>query len=67
VRAFERASGRPVPYRIAPRRPGDIAQCFADPSLALNLLGWRAERGIDAMCSDTWHWQQWAAQANPSR
>jgi UDP-glucose 4-epimerase len=61
VHAFEQASGRPVPYRIAPRRPGDIAQCFADPALAANLLGWRAERGIDAMCADSWRWQQWAA------
>lgn len=61
VHAFERASGKPVPYRIAPRRPGDIAQCYADPSLAARLLGWRAERGIEAMCADTWRWQQWAA------
>jgi UDP-glucose 4-epimerase len=61
VRAFEQASGRPVPYRIAPRRPGDIAQCYADPTLAKQLLGWRAERGIEAMCVDTWRWQQWAA------
>lgn len=62
VRAFEQASGRPVPYRIAPRRPGDIAQCFADPSLAQSALGWRAERGIESMCADTWRWQQWAAR-----
>jgi len=61
VRAFERASGRPVPYRIAARRPGDIAACYADPQLALELLGWRAERGLDAMCADTWRWQS----ANP--
>jgi UDP-glucose 4-epimerase len=61
VRAFEQASGRPVPYRIAPRRPGDIAQCYADPALAARLLGWKAERGIDAMCADGWRWQQWAA------
>jgi UDP-glucose 4-epimerase len=61
VRAFEQASGRPVPYRIAPRRPGDIAQCYADPTLAASLLGWKAERGIEAMCADTWRWQQWAA------
>ena len=56
--AFERASGRPVPYRFAPRRPGDIAQCWADPGLALQLLGWRAKRGLDAMCADAWRWQQ---------
>ena len=61
VRAFEQASGRPVPYRIAARRPGDIAACYADPKLALELLGWRAERGLDAMCVDTWRWQS----ANP--
>jgi UDP-glucose 4-epimerase len=57
VRAFEKASGRPVPYRIAARRPGDIAACYADPSLAFELLGWRAERGLDAMCADGWRWQ----------
>jgi len=61
VRAFEQASGRPVPYRIAPRRPGDIAQCYADPALAAELLGWTARRGIEDMCVDTWRWQQWAA------
>ncbi len=57
VRAFERASGRPIPYKIAPRRPGDIASCYADTKLALNFLGWRAERGLDAMCADAWRWQ----------
>lgn len=62
VQAFERASGRRVPYRIAPRRAGDIAQCFADPSLAANLLGWRAELDLDAMCQDSWRWQTWSAQ-----
>jgi UDP-glucose 4-epimerase len=62
VCAFEKASGRPVPYRMAPRRAGDIAQCYADPSLAMELLGWRADRDIDSMCADTWRWQQWAAQ-----
>jgi UDP-glucose 4-epimerase len=61
VRAFEQASGRPVPYRVAQRRPGDVAQCYADVSLAETLLGWRAERGIDAMCRDSWRWQEWAA------
>ncbi|MDR0578896.1 MAG: UDP-glucose 4-epimerase GalE [Candidatus Accumulibacter sp.] len=61
IRAFERASGRPVPYRIAPRRPGDVAQCYADASLAEHLLGWRAERGLDAICRDSWRWQEWAA------
>jgi UDP-glucose 4-epimerase len=57
VRAFEAASGRKVAYQIVDRRPGDIASCYADPSLALQLLGWRATRGIDEMCADAWRWQ----------
>ena len=57
VRAFEHASGRSVPYKIAPRRPGDIASCYADPQQAYELLGWRAERGLSAMCADAWRWQ----------
>jgi UDP-glucose 4-epimerase len=57
VRAFERASGRKLPYRIAGRRPGDIAVCYADPKLANEELGWRAERGIEEMCADAWRWQ----------
>ncbi|MDR1228857.1 MAG: UDP-glucose 4-epimerase GalE [Azoarcus sp.] len=57
VRAFEAASGRPVPYRIAPRRAGDVAECWADPARAAALLGWRAEHGIEAMCRDAWRWQ----------
>ncbi|MBK1679265.1 UDP-glucose 4-epimerase GalE [Rhodocyclus tenuis] len=61
VQAFERASGRAVPYRIVERRPGDIAQCYADPAQARGLLGWQAERGIEEMCRDAWRWQQWAA------
>ncbi len=58
VKAFEKASGRAVPYKLAPRRAGDIAACFADPALARNLLGWDAVRGLDEMCADTWRWQQ---------
>jgi len=58
VRAFEQASGQSVPYKIAPRRSGDVASCYADPQRAFELLGWRAERGIDAMCADTWRWQR---------
>ena len=58
VRAFEKASGRPVPYAIVARRPGDVAACYADPVLAEKLLGWTAKRGIDEMCVDGWHWQQ---------
>ena len=62
VRAFAAASGKPVPYRIVARRPGDIAQCYADPTLALATLGWKAEFDIDAMCADTWRWQRWTAE-----
>jgi UDP-glucose 4-epimerase len=65
VRAFAAASGKPVPYRIVERRPGDIAQCYADPTLARDTLGWQAQLGIDAMCADTWRWQSWAAQNLP--
>ncbi|MCK6407553.1 MAG: UDP-glucose 4-epimerase GalE [Rhodocyclaceae bacterium] len=61
VRAFEQASGRQVPYRVVARRPGDVAQCYADPSLALAMLGWRAQRDIEEMCRDVWRWQQWVA------
>jgi UDP-glucose 4-epimerase len=57
VRAFARACGREIPYRIAPRRSGDIAQCYADPSLARKELGWEATRGLKEMCEDTWRWQ----------
>ena len=57
VRAFEQASAKPVPYQVAPRRSGDIAACYADSTKAQTLLGWRAERGLDAMCADAWRWQ----------
>ena len=57
IKAFEQASGRHVPYRFAPRRPGDIAQCWADPTRASQLLGWKATRGLDTMCADAWRWQ----------
>jgi UDP-glucose 4-epimerase len=57
VRAFEQASGRPVPYETVARRAGDIAACWADPSLARRLLGWEAKRGINGMCADAWRWQ----------
>ena len=57
VRAFEAASGRPVPYQIVARRAGDIATCYADPQLAGELLGWQAGRGISEMCADAWRWQ----------
>ena len=57
VRAYERASGRPVPYRVVARRPGDIAACWADPAQAQQLLGWRAQLDLDRMCADSWRWQ----------
>src|SRR3546814_287267 len=57
VRAFAAASGREIPYEIVDRRAGDVAEVYADPSLANELLGWRAELGIDAMCRDAWRWQ----------
>jgi UDP-glucose 4-epimerase len=58
VSAFEAASGRPVPYRIVGRRPGDIATCYADPAYARERLGWQAERGLEQMVADAWRWQQ---------
>lgn len=58
VQAFEKASGRKIPYQIVERRPGDIAACYADPSLAEALLGWKAARGVEEMCADAWKWQQ---------
>jgi UDP-glucose 4-epimerase len=58
VKAFECASDRTVPYFIAPKREGDVAACYADPSLAAKLLGWRAKRNIEIMCADHWRWQQ---------
>jgi UDP-glucose 4-epimerase len=57
VKAFEKATGKKVAYKIAPRRAGDIAECYADPTLAAKELGWKAERGIEQMCEDTWRWQ----------
>ncbi len=64
VKAFAHASSRPIPYKIAPRRPGDIAQCWADPGLARELLGWVATRGLEQMCTDAWRWQLDAASVN---
>jgi len=57
VKAFEEASGREIRLRMAPRRAGDIACCYADSSLAGEKLGWSAARGIDRMCADSWRWQ----------
>jgi len=61
VQAFEAASGRPVPYRVVARRPGDAACTVADPQLALQRLGWRTSRTLADICRDGWAWQQ----ANP--
>lgn len=57
VKAYEKACGKPVPYEIKGRRPGDIASCYADPTKAKKELGWVAERGIEEMCEDSWRWQ----------
>ncbi|MGW5876714.1 UDP-glucose 4-epimerase GalE [Nocardiopsis terrae] len=57
VRAFERACGAPIPFRVGPRRDGDIATCFADPGRANHELGWRAERDVSQACEDAWRWQ----------
>lgn len=58
VKAFEKASGVEIPYRIGPRRDGDIATCYSDPSKAFKELGWKAERDIEEMCEDSWRWQK---------
>ncbi len=61
VQAFGKSIGRDLPYEIVARRPGDIAECWADPGAAEKLLGWKAKRGLDTICADAWRWQQ----ANP--
>lgn len=58
VQAFEKASGKSIAYKIVERRSGDLPEYFADPSLARNVLGWDAKRGVDDMCRDTWNWQK---------
>ena len=62
IAAFERASGRKISYRFAPRRPGDVASSYAGTQRATTVLGWRAERNLDAMCDDAWRWQQWCSE-----
>jgi UDP-glucose 4-epimerase len=57
VTAYAKASGRPVPYQLVARRPGDVAACYADPTLAQQVLGWRAQHDLDRMCADSWRWQ----------
>lgn len=58
IHGFEKACGHDIPYEIAPRRPGDIAECWADPSKAERELGWKATKTVEDMCRDTWNWQQ---------
>ena len=58
VKAFAKASGKEINYKIAPRRPGDIAECFADPEKAYKELGFKATRNLEDMCRDTWRWQE---------
>jgi UDP-glucose 4-epimerase len=65
VHAFERASGREVPYDLVPRRPGDVAASYADPAKAEAELGWTATLNLDAMCADTWRWQSMNPQGYP--
>mgnify|MGYP000940908038 FL=1 len=57
LHAFEKAAGKTIPYQIKDRRPGDIAACYADPTLAEKMLGWTARRTLTDMCADTWRWQ----------
>jgi UDP-glucose 4-epimerase len=65
INAFEKISGTKIPYQITSRRPGDLAEYFADPSLAKKILNWEAKYGIDEMCEDTWRWQnKWNSIAN---
>lgn len=58
VRSFEKVCGKPIKYKIMPRRPGDIATCYADPAKARDELGWVAEKGLEEMCEDSWRWQK---------
>jgi len=56
VAVFEQASGCKIPWRFHPRRPGDVASCYADPEKAERLLGWKAEKDLESMCRDSWRW-----------
>ena len=66
VEAFAEAAGRDIPYQIVARRTGDVAEVYADPSLANDVLGWRAELGVDAICRDAWRWQSQNPQGYPA-
>ncbi len=65
IRAFEQASSRSIPYQLVDRRPGDIAECYADPNHARQMLNWQAERGLQQMMEDTWRWQSENPQGYP--
>jgi len=65
IRAAAAVSGREVPHQVVARRPGDIATCYAEPAYAAEVLGWKAERGIDEMCADHWRWQEGNPQGYP--
>ena len=67
LHAFERASGLTLPYQVVARRPGDVAEVYADPALARELLGWQAEFDVDAMCRDAWRWQSMNPQGYASK
>ena len=58
VRAFEKSTGKKIPYDMAGRRSGDVAECFADPSKAMAELSWKAEKSLEDMCRDSWRWQR---------
>ncbi|KRA42343.1 UDP-glucose 4-epimerase GalE [Pseudoxanthomonas sp. Root630] len=66
VKAFADAAARDIPYQVVARRPGDVAEVYADPSLAHRMLGWRAELGVEAMCRDAWRWQSLNPQGYPA-
>ncbi len=64
IHAFERATGRTIPFKISPRRPGDVASYYANPSLAERLFNWKAKLTVDDMCRDSWRWQARRAGIN---
>jgi len=64
VRAFEAATGASIPYRIAPRRHGDVASCYADPAKAREELGWEAKLGLAEMCASGWKFERTVAESN---
>lgn len=62
IAAFEKASGKSIKYEIIGRRPGDIAECWADPAYAIEVLNWKAKRGLEEMCADSWRWQKFSKE-----